>query len=109
MSQAECPIQIGNTLTVTLTVRDCKTDAIIDVSSAVAPGTKTIKIKGPRDGLDYTEEAAFVTDGTDGQIRATFVKGKVNALGDWKAQGFVNITAGEYKTSITEFEVIDNI
>ena len=109
MSQAECPIQVGNTLTVTLTVRDCKTDAVIDVSSAIAVGTKTVKIKGPRDGLAYTEEATFVTDGTNGEIRATFIAGKVNAIGDWKAQGFVNITAGKFKTSITEFEVIENI
>jgi hypothetical protein len=98
-------LQSGSTLTVTLTVRRKKDNSIVDVSGAT---TQEITIRGPH-ASKTVMTSAYVTDGTDGKITATFPPANVVAVGPWNAQGRVVIPAGTHPTSIIDFEVLENL
>jgi hypothetical protein len=82
---------------------------VVDVSSAVAIGTKQIHFVRP-DGTASTEEASFTTDGTDGKIQ--FITPDVNFLdqaGGWKIQGKVTLVTGTWSSDISSFKVYKNL
>lgn len=89
------------------------TRAIVDETGAVVDiSTATIKqiwfVKG--DGTSVKKDAQFVTDGTAGLLRYTWVAGDLNSRGGWRSQAYVVLANGEtYHTSVHEFTVEENI
>jgi hypothetical protein len=94
----------GDAVTITLTIRNCQTNAIIDLSSATA---QYIVIQGPTDNTRIQQNSAFPAgeDGTQGRITTTFAAGLVRALKTWEGQGHVTLASGAKHTSKITFEV----
>lgn len=74
----------------------------IDISVAT---TKQIIYTKPDGVTTITKTAAFVTDGTDGQISFTTVTGMFDVAGDWTAYGQVSGGGIEYTTVKEVFNV----
>jgi hypothetical protein len=56
------------------------------------------------------EAAAFVTDGTNGEITAVVAAGSISVDGQWKVQGDVTLVGGlRYRSEVKVFEVRENI
>lgn len=87
----------------TITVKDGSSS--VDISSS---STKQVIIKKPG-GAKLTKDAAFVTDGTDGQIKYTIVSGDLDEAGTYKLQGYLVISDGTFYTDITSFKVYRNL
>lgn len=82
---------------------------VVDVSTAVGAGTKVIHFVKP-DGTSTTEEAAFVTDGTDGKIKFTTPDALfLSDAGSWKIQGKVTLSSGTWSSDISSFKVYKNL
>ena len=97
----------GTVFEVTL-VRDLDETPLvpIDVSTAT---TQEIIFKKP-DNTTVTQTSVFKTDGTDGIIQYTAVTGDINQAGVWKIQGRVVLpTPGDWRSSIQEFRVYENL
>ena len=86
-----------------VTVQDGET--AVDVSGAT---TKQIVFQKPS-GTSVTKTAAFVTDGTNGQIQYVTIDGDLNEAGKWIMQGYVVLAAWQGHTDIYQFEVYDNL
>ena len=86
-----------------LTIRD-QAGAVVDVSSAIAAGTKEIIFKGP-DGSLVTKPAVFQTNGTDGGIQYLKLAADFSVAGAWTMQGHVILADGEWYTSRSTFMV----
>lgn len=80
-------------------------DAIVDVSGA---SVREIFFQKP-DLTSFTKFAAFVTDGTDGQLEYTSLTGDLDAFGQWYRQVHVVIPAGEFFSEWIPFIVHRNI
>lgn len=81
-------------------------DAIVDISAAT---TKEIFLEKP-DKTKVTKTAQFETDGTDGKIYfLTLVDSDLDQAGNWKRQGHIITPTGEWRSSVIEFEVNENI
>jgi len=107
---ANCDIQIGVTLKVTLTLFECVTPPVtpkvpIDLSSQTS---MDIILLGPG-AVRLVKTAVFITDGTDGKMTATVSAGEISVSGKWQIQGIATVTAGEVKSLIKRFSVKDNI
>jgi hypothetical protein len=87
----------------TITVKDGS--SVVDISSA---STKQVIIKKPG-GTKLTKDSAFVTDGTDGQMKYTIVSGDLDETGTYKLQGYLIISDGTFYTDITSFKVYRNL
>ena len=102
MATNEVTIVVGDIGTVyEITVKD-STGAIVDISSATV--TKKIKFEKP-DQTTMDKNASFVTDGTDGKLKYTFIIGDIDQSGTWKAQGYVELSSGNWTTTCSTFEV----
>jgi hypothetical protein len=86
-----------------LTIVD-QAGAVVDVSSDPSP-----EIKFRVSSQEITRVASFTTDGTDGVIQYTSVSGDLTPIGNWTMQGHVDLTAGEWHTTIVPFKVLDII
>jgi len=107
---ANCDVQVGVTLKITLTVFECVTPPVtpkvpIDLSSQTS---MDIILLGPG-AVRLVKTAAFVTDGTDGKMTAIVAAGEITVSGKWKVQGIATITAGEVKSLTKTFDVKVNI
>lgn len=81
----------------------------VDISGASGGSDKIIKFHKPS-GVTVEKVAAFVTDGTDGQIRYISVDGDLDESGLWHLQGYVNISgSATFHTSVDAFEVGCNL
>ena len=87
-----------------ITIKD-EAGAVVDVSSA---STRKIYFTKPNGEL-LTNDAGFMTDGTDGKIQYTTIEGDVDIPGTWKVQGMIETAEGEWSSDITEFEVEPNL
>jgi len=96
-------IRIGDIGTVfEITVKD--DSDVVDVSSAIAAGTKEIIFVDP-DGAEVAHSASFTNDGTDGKIRYIRQSGDIYRPGNWEIRGKVIITAGTFNTTHGNFLV----
>ena len=86
-----------------VTVQDGET--AVDVSGAT---TKQIVFQKPS-GTSVTQTAAFVTDGTNGQIQYVTVAGDLNEAGKWIMQGYVVAPGFTNNSDIHQSEVYDNL
>lgn len=82
------------------TVKD-QDKAIVDVSTAIV---KKIRITDPG-GVMVEKDAAFITDGSDGQIHYVTVTDDLDTAGIWYYQGYVELPLGKWFTDIHSFEV----
>lgn len=89
-----------------VTVTDSAT--AVDVSGAVAAGSKQIIIKKPS-GTKLEKEAVFNSDGTDGKIYYLIIAGDFDEAGTYKIQGKVIISDGTFYTDIQSFKVHRNL
>ena len=87
----------------TITVKDGS--SAVNISSASA---KQVVIKKPS-GTKLTKDTAFVTDGTDGQMKYTIVSGDLDEAGTYKLQVYLTISDGTFYTDITSFKVYRNL
>ena len=101
-----CPVQLGDTLAIELTIRQCDSNAILDISTQTA---MSITIVGPSSTPGKTVNSVFVTDGTDGKMTSTFLKGVISIIGKWSLQGLVVLPTGTHHTNIETFEVKANL
>lgn len=87
------------------TVKD-QDNVVVDVSGA---STKEIIFRSPT-GVLKPFDAAFTTDGIDGQIEYKTLTGNINEEGTWEWQPHVIITAGnEWYGDPKEFVVKDKL
>lgn len=60
-------------------------------------------------GATLTQNASFVTDGTDGKVKYTTVAGDLDMLGNWQVQLYVELATGKWKSNIQRFRVYGNL
>ncbi len=87
----------------TVTVKDGAN--AVDISAAT---TQQLIFQAPS-GAKKTKEAAFVTDGSDGQLEYTLVDGDLDELGYWKLQAYVVSPAGSWHSDVSAFQVHPNL
>jgi len=101
-----CGVQVGDSLTVTLTLLECGTNDPVDISTQTG---LEIVLLGPG-SIRLAQSASLVTDGTDGKMTADFASGTITASGEWKVQGNVTLSApAVYHTEVKTFPVHANI
>ena len=104
-------IHVGNIGTVFEVTLYANASDLLDVSTAVAAGTKEIIFSKP-DGTTVTNTAAFVSDGTDGKIDYTTVLAtELDQVGRWNIQSKVVLTGPvrTFRTNVGSFKVWGNI
>lgn len=65
----------------TITIKDTDTDAAADISAYTT--AKQVFLKDPSGNISTAKTAAWVTDGTDGQIKYTLANGDIDEPGMW--------------------------
>lgn len=104
MSATADEIHVGDIGTVLrVTVNDA--GVARDVSSATV---KRILLKKP-DGTTLTKDAAFTTNGGNGQIQYATANGDLDQAGTWQIQAYVELTGWSGHTDAEEFEVYSNL
>lgn len=81
-------------------------DVAVDVSSASV--TKQF-IFQPPDGVSFTRNAVFTTDGTDGMIEYVSVDGDLGIGGNWRIQAYLVLSAWTGHTDVVQFKVYDKL
>lgn len=89
--------------TVVITFNDVDTSAAADISGYT---TAQQMIFTNPSGSATTKTAAFVTDGSDGQITYTLVDGDIDAAGNWKVRGVVTSGSAKLSTEEETFNVL---
>jgi hypothetical protein len=75
---------------------------VVDISSATS---KLIKLQKP-DGTVLTKSGSFATTGTDGKLWYVIEHGILDVIGEWMAEGYVELSGGKkLHTTISRFEV----
>ena len=92
---------IGTTLIVTI----LEDGSVVDISSA---SSLQIIIKKP-DATTLTKTGVFTTDGTDGKMQYVSIAGDFDQSGNYRIQGKVNLTSGNYSSSDGAFKVHCNL
>lgn len=77
-----------------------------DISSATI---KNLIFKKPEDGKVIIRAASFFTDGTDGILTYTILESELDQVGTWQVQVQISITSGNFRSSISSFEVEANL
>jgi len=102
---AESPHVGGVGIVFTFTVKDTA-NAAIDLSSSA---TKTLTVVAPN-GVSTTWTLAYVTDGTDGQVKfTTTATTDLHTAGKWRAQLWMDFTTTSWYTDIVTFEIEANL
>lgn len=78
---------------------------VIDISGATV---KDFVFRKP-DGELWTEDATFVTDGTDGKLYYQVGVDELDQVGLWKLQVSLNLGIGIRRSTIVPFEVHPNL
>ena len=89
-----------------ITLRDG--EGIVDISSAVGAGTKTITFK-KKSGVVVEKEASFLDDGVDGILKYLTILDDLDELGTWEIQAKVILTSGTWRSNIEKFKVYENL
>jgi hypothetical protein len=98
-------IHVGDTGTViTLTLKD-ETDTIVNLAGATV---KEIIFKPPT-GSNVVKAATFVSDGSDGKIKATMSSGDWNIDGEWQVQAHVTVGGVTNYSGAAKFTVKPNL
>jgi hypothetical protein len=92
---------IGTTLIVTI----LEDGSVVDISSA---SSLQIIIKKP-DATTLTKTGVFTTDGTDGKMQYVSIAGDFDQSGNYRIQGKVNLSSGNYSSSVGAFKVHCNL
>lgn len=87
-----------------VTIKD-ENDTVVDISGAI---TRNMIFKKPN-GVLLTVPGVLVTDGTDGQLKYTFVSGDLNKYGWWSMQAFIDWGSTEWYSDIVKFRVYPNL
>lgn len=94
----------GHDLVITVT----ESGAVKDLSSFTT--SRTIRVRKPdKTETVLTASAAFVTDGTDGQVSYTWQNGDLDQAGRWKAQLVAVSGSSQFSSTWAEFSVGRNI
>ena len=102
MSASE--MRIGDQTQVRLTVKD-ETDAVVDLSAAP---TIHFIFRKPS-GVKLTRTPSFETDGADGVLTYTFALDELDEEGLWKVQVYVELPFGVRRSTIYQFDVLQNL
>ena len=92
---------IGTTLIVTI----LENGSVVDISSATS---LQIVIRKP-DATTLTKTGVFTTDGTDGKMQYVSIAGDFDQSGNYRIQGKVELTGGNYSSSVGSFKVHCNL
>lgn len=87
---------------ITLTFLDIDTGSAADISAYTTGQSMTLEDPA---GVQSSVTAAFVTDGTDGQIDYTVASGLFDQAGVWYIRGVVTAASGQLATSWRAFSV----
>lgn len=98
-------VRVGDFGTIFETTVVDEDEVVQDISSA---STKNMIFRKP-DGTVVTQTTALSTDGTDGKCRYTTVDGDIDMAGEWQRQVHIAVGGGEWHTSITVFDVDENL
>ncbi len=79
--------------------------SVVDISSAT---TLQIIFKKP-DGSRATKTAVLVNSGTDGKMKYTTIANDLDRQGSWRLQGRVVMSGGEWRSSVGNFDVYENL
>jgi hypothetical protein len=93
---------VGTNFVVTIKNED---NEAVDVSTA---SIKNLIFRKP-DGTLLTKASSFVTDGTDGQIKYSFISGDLDQHGKWSVQAFIDFGSTEWYSDIDKFTVYNNL
>ena len=92
---------IGTTLIVTI----LENGSVVDISSATS---LQIVIRKP-DATTLTKTGVLTTDGTDGKMQYISIAGDFDQSGNYRIQGKVELTGGNYSSSVGSFKVHCNL
>lgn len=102
---ASPPLRVGDVgATLRLTFLDQDGTPI----NLAAASTKQIKLRSPA-GVAKTKTATLAGDGTDGVVQYLTVAGDIDEAGVWRIQGYAVTSAWTGHTSVSTFEVEDNL
>jgi hypothetical protein len=93
---------IGSVIELTITDQDGNA---VDISGAT---TKEIHLEKPGN-VDVAKDGVFKTDGTDGVLKYTTIAGDLSATGLLKAQAYVVLPTGTWKSTVATFYVDANL
>lgn len=96
-------IHVGDTTEFRIQILD--DGEIVDLSTA---DIYEIIFRKPDETI-LTVSAEFYTDGTDGIIKYVAQDGDLNQSGVYKIQGYVEVGAGKYYSSVGQFRVHCNL
>ena len=74
------------------------------VAQDISGATTVLTFTKPN-GVEVAKSPAFVTDGTDGQVKYTTEAGFLDVAGVWRVISFTDHTTSSYSSEITEFNV----
>ncbi len=80
-------------------------DVVINIATATV---KYVLFTKP-DGRTFKRTLQLFTDGTDGKGQYFAVAGDLDQAGDWEWQGYVEVPAGHWHTTIHAFPVKPNL
>lgn len=80
-------------------------DAVVDISAATV---KEMIFKKPN-GEVVTQDALFVTDGTDGRMQYVSASGDLDVVGLWRHQAHIIQSGTEFWTDYGSFKVHRNL
>lgn len=80
----------------------------LDIADISAATGLNIIFQKP-DSSTFSKDAAFTTDGTNGQLEYTSVSGDIDAVGQWKLQSIVKMTGEIFHSEIKSFKVYRNL
>jgi hypothetical protein len=103
MSHAD--IRVGDIGTVfRLTIVD-EVEDVVNISAAT---TTEIRFQKP-DETSVDQDAAFTTDGVDGEIQYVTIADDLDVSGKWKIQAYIVTPVGEWRSEIETFWVQENL
>ena len=77
----------------------------MDISSVTV---KQIVLFSPRGDM-LVRNASFLTDGTDGMLTYSTVRGDILVAGEWKIQADLTNPSGSWSTDVKTFDVLPNV
>lgn len=90
----------GTVLTMTIT----EDGSVVDISTATV---KVFIFKNKSGRVEKT--ASFVTTGSDGKLKYTFLDGDIDTAGPWQVQARVTMPTGEWVTEKATFNVVQSL
>jgi hypothetical protein len=104
MSKGEVRVGDNNT-THEITIKD-QEDAVVDLSAA---SSMTVLYLKPGSAGTFTKTGTYVTDGTDGKLKTTFLSADLDVKGSYKWQVTLVFPQGTWRTDLHTLEVHANL